>query len=300
MTPVIDAMIVGAEKAGTTSLLRYLSEHPEVVSHEGMEMPFFVDEELYKKGWDWAHKEYFSSKMGGTIILAKSVGCMYWPHVPERLYAHNPNMKLIAALRNPVDRSYSAYWYAVQKGREDKKTFEEAIAAEPERLECGNDFHLRYHAYVYRGLYARQLLGLLEFFPAEQLQVVIFEHFKTAPERTIMELFRFLDLSSARVDVMKRHNETLSNRKPVLDYFRSNTALLPRIIKFILPKNSRRKALSLLEQLGRNREAIPPINADTEASLNVFYEQEIASLERLFGKDLAIWHQVIDQQRSTS
>lgn len=289
MSRLIDAMIVGVEKAGTTSLLRYLSEHSQVSSHEVMEMPFFVDNEIYQKGWDWAYKEYFPFEVNTRVLLAKSVGCMYWEHVPERLYAHNPDMKLIAMLRSPVDRAYSAYWYAVQMGREDKRTFEEAIAAEKERLKTGEDFHFRYHAYLRRGFYSKQLERLFRVFHPDQVKIVILEDFKRNPQKTVNELFEFLTLDSVSVNVGQRHNETTGGRNPILFLLGMQGGLFRKVLSRCLPRSLKEKTKSLVVSLGNKKKKILPINEETKSRLLRFYEADVALLERIIGKDLTIW-----------
>jgi len=289
MTRLIDVMIVGVEKAGTTSLLRYLSEHPEVISHKDMEMPYFVDDEKYKKGWDRAHKEYFPSEIDRRVLLAKSVGCMYWELVPERLHAHNPDMKLIVVLRNPVERAYSAYWYALQMGREDKKTFEDAIFAEEERLKTGEDFHLRYHSYLRRGLYGRQLERLLKFFDLGQVRIVMFEDLKTKPAGVVADLFGFFALDPVLANVDKRHNETFGSTNAILYWLGSKSPILRKAVGSFVPDGIKRTAKYFIIKAGNRKKEIPPISEETRAQLLRYYEADIDLLQKLLRKDLSIW-----------
>jgi hypothetical protein len=289
MNCVVDAMIVGVEKAGTTSLLRYLSEHPGIASHEAMEMPFFVHDETYQKGWDWAYKRYFVPKAQATVLLAKSVGCMYWERAPERLYAHNPSMRLIAVLRNPIERAYSAYWYAIQMGRESKKTFEEAIEVEAERLETGKAFHLRYHAYLRRGLYGEQLQRLFKMFCPYQVKVVIFEEFRADPQSTVSELFEFLSLKPAKVDTEYRHNQTLGRANTFFSWRGSQSTRFRRWSDYFLPGSLRNRAKTFHEDTGRTRREIPAINEKTRVRLMQFYDADIDIVEATIGRRISEW-----------
>lgn len=285
MTRQIDAMIVGVEKAGTTSLLRYLSEHPEIASHEVMEMPYFVNNDIYRNGWKQSFKDYFNTGIGQKIILAKSVGCMYWNHVPERLYQHNPNLKLIAVLRNPVDRAYSAYWYALQMGREDKMTFEEAILAENERLKTESDYHLRYHAYLHRGLYGLQLNHLLKFFKPDQIKIIAYEKFIENPTETVNSLFNFLDLNIVKVNTTIRHNETSRERNQTITWLERQNPVIRKGISAFLPVNLKNKIKSLLERTNHKQsQKIPSIDARFKSQLIKFFEDDDLLLQEISKK----------------
>ena len=285
MTRRIDAMIVGVEKAGTTSLLRYLSEHPEIASHEVMEMPYFVNDDIYRNGWERSFKDYFNTNTDQKIILAKSVGCMYWNHVPERLYQHNPNLKLIAVLRNPVDRAYSAYWYALQMGREDKMTFEEAILAENERLKTERDYHLRYHAYLHRGLYGLQLNHLLKFFKTDQIRIIAYEKFIESPTETINSLFNFLDLNLVKVNTAIRHNETSREKNQTIAWLERQNPFIRKGISAFFPINLKNKIKSLLERTNHKQsQKIPPIDAQFKSQLIKFFEDDDLLLQEISKK----------------
>jgi hypothetical protein len=287
----LDAMIVGVEKAGTTSLLNYLSQHPEIASHTGMEFPYFVKEELYQNGWDNAFSQYFRQDIGAALLLGKSVGCIYWAEAALRLFRHNPAIKLIAVLRNPMDRAYSAYWYAVQMGREDTNTFEQAIDLESERLRTGEDFHLRYHAYLRRGLYAAQLESLLEFFSPDQIKVVLFEEFKNKPQVVTDEIFDFLGVAHAPVDVSASHNTTVGSRGMLAVTDKGALGATLRRVSWILPMAIRERLKTSLRSLGRREMSIPPMKGDTRERLAAYFEPDMSRLECFLGRDVNIWRQ---------
>ena len=114
-------------------------------------------------------------------------------------------MKLVAVLRNPVDRAYSQYHSEIRKGFEDLPTFEEAIAAEPERLSGEREkvtadptyesHSLSHHSYLARGIYADQFERWFEHFPREQFLILKFEDFADHPKRALRRCEKFLDIS---------------------------------------------------------------------------------------------------------
>jgi hypothetical protein len=119
-----------------------------------------------------------------------------------------PDVKLIVLLRNPVDRAYSQYQMNVKKGYE-ALTFEDALAAEPQRLcdaESRSDPHWRYASYTTRGLYAEQLEWWLAEFPREQLLVLKSESFFARPDEGLQQALAFLGLPAWSPASYEVHN----------------------------------------------------------------------------------------------
>ncbi|HKK08845.1 MAG TPA: hypothetical protein VKA44_08180, partial [Gemmatimonadota bacterium] len=147
-------MIVGAQKAGTTSLFRYLAGHPGLAAHPQREMPYFLVDELYAAGYEAAFEKYFGvGGDSGRLPLAKHVMAMYSQKAVDRLRGHNPEVRVVAVLRNPAERARSAYLYARRRGWEPLPTFEAALRAEPQRLAAEGWEHWRQCAYARNGQY---------------------------------------------------------------------------------------------------------------------------------------------------
>lgn len=130
-----DFLIIGAQKGGTTSLYTYLCQHPRVVGASRIEVHFF--DLAYDKGWWWyrSHFPVHVFRRGERIVTGEaSPYYIFHPLVPERVRKDLPNVKLVAILRNPVDRAYSHYQHVRRNGREPL-SFEEAIEREPPRTE---------------------------------------------------------------------------------------------------------------------------------------------------------------------
>jgi hypothetical protein len=230
-------LIIGAQRAGTTSLFRYLLQHPDVAGPSGgdaavwwvKETHFF--DEKFSKGVDW-YRSFFplastrerNRKRGHDLQAGEATPYyMFHPAVPARAAATIPNAKLIALLRDPVERAYSHYQMMSRTGRE-KLGFEEALAAEPERLAgveeallaeeemllpSGSRAHHqhRHRAYFARGLYAEQLERWLEHFPREQLLVLKAEDMLARPTETYAEVLAFLGLREWALDDFPEHNK---------------------------------------------------------------------------------------------
>ena len=211
-------LIIGAQRAGTTSLFRYLQEHPEVAwpratkreAAWSKEIHFFDDR--YWRGVAW-YRGFFPleatqrvARVFGRNLLAceASPSYLFHPAVPERVKETLPDGKFIAILRNPVDRAYSHHRLMMRSKREHL-SFEDALAAEEERLteerprvDVNKPKHrsdrYRHHAYVAKGLYVEQLERWLEHFPREQLLVLSTEEFAEDPEGTYGTVLSFFGL----------------------------------------------------------------------------------------------------------
>jgi hypothetical protein len=186
-------LIIGGQRCGTTSLYRYLSEHPDV--HPGLvkEIQFFTLN--YGKGVDWYRSQFPPESVGGHSFDA-SPYYLFHPAAPERASGLLPDARLIALLRNPVDRAFSHYQHNVGNGLEDLG-FEEALEAEESRLAGDPGYsgaaHRRY-SYVARGMYEPQLARWLDRYDRSALKVLVSEEFFADPAGSFAGVLRFLRL----------------------------------------------------------------------------------------------------------
>jgi sulfotransferase family protein len=218
-----DYLIIGAQRAGTTSLHRYLVQHPGVRTMLRTKGVHFFDT-AYGRGISWyaarfptkAYAWYVARRHGVELRTGEaSPYYLFHPHVPRRVAEHLPQVKLIALLRDPVQRAYSHYQHEVARGFETL-SFEEAIEAEPARLATEtermaadplyNSFAHQHHSYLARGRYAEQLDRWRSFFADEQLLVLSSERFFAEPERTFARVLDFLGLPAFTPDAYERHN----------------------------------------------------------------------------------------------
>jgi hypothetical protein len=165
--PLPDFLILGAQKAGTTALYAYLRWHPEITGPSWKEVSYF--DRHYRRGLSW-YRGHFPIGAGDRLVGEASPGYLFHPLAPERVRATVPDAKLIALLRDPVDRALSHYHHEVALGREPL-SFDEALEAEPERTrgederlvtEPGYFSHAWWdYTYLARGRYAAEARGVL-------------------------------------------------------------------------------------------------------------------------------------------
>lgn len=198
-----DFIIIGAQKAGTKSLYNYLIQHPDVKAARRKEVHYFDLNHEKSASWYQSYFPLVRRAAKHRISGEASPYYIFHPLVPERIAASLPKVKLIALLRNPIDRAYSHYQHSVKFGFE-KAPFDEALRRERELLPAETahlrsdpgyrSFAHRHYSYVSRGLYAEQLERWLRFFTADQLLILKSEELFTEPERTFLRVVRFLEL----------------------------------------------------------------------------------------------------------
>jgi len=210
--PLPDFLIIGAQRSGTTSLYRYLLAHPQVLPASPSKGVHYFDKHPEKSlRWYRAHfptaaaRRKREARFGGPIVTGEgSPYYLFHPHVPARAAAAVPDARIIAMLRDPVERAYSHYQQEYARGFEDAETFERAIDLEPERLAGERErmladpayqsHELQHHSYIARGEYVDQLQAWRAHYPEQQVHVICAERFFADPAGAYAGVLRFLGL----------------------------------------------------------------------------------------------------------
>jgi hypothetical protein len=206
-----NALIIGAMRSGTTSLYTYLAQHPDVCASRLKEPNYFARH--YNRGEKW-YRALFSPKSHHQVRFEATSYYLFHPLASQRVHAAMPDAKLIAILRNPTARAYSHYQHCVAKGVETL-SFEEALAAEKDRLAAGKTWDLRHFSYVSRGHYAEQIERWLSLFPREQFLFLKAEEMYADPHACMSLVQRFLGLKAVPlVDVAAKNTREYSSIDP--------------------------------------------------------------------------------------
>jgi hypothetical protein len=215
-------IMIGAQRCGTTSLFRALTAHPQLMRplfHKGVN---YFDLNYYR-GADW-YRSHFplaeiarcrTARYGPAMAFEASGYYLYHPLALQRLAGDLPAIKLVAMVRNPVERAFSAYKHEYARGFE-QESFERALALEDERLAGEVDrmrddpayesFSHRHHSYRRRGQYAEQLERALALVPAERVHVIQSEAFFRHPADEYRRLVSFLGLRPFELADFRQHN----------------------------------------------------------------------------------------------
>jgi hypothetical protein len=281
-------IVVGAAKAGTTSLYHYLAEHPEVYMSPEKEPNFFSKEEIesqnlyYKKkniNTIEEYKKLFCEAKNEKAVGEASVSYLYYPFVPQKIKNFIPDARIIISLRNPFERAFSHYLMDLRLGYINI-SFEDVVYKRVEH----KYLNLYYQQYVELGFYFEQVRRYIKCFGEDQVKIILFEDLKNKPKETISNLYRFLDV-----------------KENFLPHFESrhNVFKLPknRLFSRIYSIHGLRKVISSLMS-GKLKERInnifcntkrPIINLKTKEFLLSLYFNDIEKLETLIERDLRNW-----------
>lgn len=213
--PKLDFIVIGAQKAGTTSLFEYLRRHPEVSLPVGKEVPFFSHDIGYARGFE-AYMESLAREQDGgvadtslkwgTVTPQYMVGGVYAGAneghydertVPGRIRDALPDVRLVAVLRDPVERAVSHHRMNVMRGAE-RRSFDEAIEGliAPQALREARLSPEESSGYVVWGEYGRILAGYTDVFPREQLLTVFTEQLRSDPAALMRTVHGFIGVEA--------------------------------------------------------------------------------------------------------
>jgi hypothetical protein len=293
-------LIIGAGKAGTQSLVHYLAQHPSIFILVGREPSFFALEgqklNFRAHGIPKSHVgsvavtniekycELFCDVRDETAIGEKSPLYLYHPQAPKRIKKYVPKAKLIAVLRNPVERSYSAFLQLKSAGRE-YLSFEQALSGENVRA-C-NNWGYEYF-YKDQGFYYTQLQRYFDIFASDQVKVYLYEDFKTDPISILLDIFRFLGVDDTFLpDLSLRHNVGgVPRSKIVHSFLVSKSNSFKNTLKLLLPRELRERMRHFLRDINLHK---PHMLSDTRKELIASYREDVLKLQCLVKRDLSNW-----------
>jgi len=287
--------IVGAQKAGTTSLYHYLEQHPEVYMSSRKEPHFF---DGMQSRYRWArgrmppvtdpedYRALFRGVNNEKAVGEASTSYIYSSLAPVQIEKSLPNARIIAILRNPADRAYSNFLHCVRSGREPLTSFAEALRAEEARKR-DNWAPLWY--YKEKGFYYPQVKRYLDVFDHDQVKIYLYDDLRAKPLDVLRDMFGFLGVDETFVpDLTVEHNTAgLPRNKRLYVMVQRlgvwNPALKVDALERFLPAGSIRRIKS------RFFAAPPPFPAEVRQQLLDAYREDIQELEDLIQRDLSHW-----------
>jgi hypothetical protein len=311
--------IIGAAKSGTTSLHEYLAQHPQIYMSFPKELNFFsfldstpsfsgppcepgnpvLRDRLRREMYDlsittWPdYRKVFSRVRSEQAIGESSVSYLYFPQAAERIRRSVPDARLIAILRNPVDRAYSKYRQLRRDSAEPLVQFEQAVAAEPARMQANWS---PAWFYVDRGCYHRQLKRYYELFDHRQIHVVLYDEFMERPVETLQGILAFLEVdTSFRADLSQRHNVFEEGSVPAnmtLYEFVVRPNWFSTMARAVLPTKLLIHLRPIVKKVITKKSSgleISPLTDRTRQSLQQVFREDILLLQDLIQKDLSEW-----------
>jgi hypothetical protein len=234
-----DFVIIGAAKAGTTSLYAWLCADPLVARPKAKEIHYFSFS--YERGIDWYRQFFplererarFAAAHGRPFVTCEaSPSYMNDRRAPARMASVLPDAKLIVLLREPVDRAYSQFQMRRRDGEESIASFVEALAREDPALIGGPPVAPSARTYLERGRYAEHLERWFAHFPRERFHIATLDELAADPQGELDRVHDFLGLPRHRPDRLEpmytADYEQLraDERAPVAAYFRPHNERL--------------------------------------------------------------------------
>jgi hypothetical protein len=293
-----DFIVIGAGRAGTTSLHEYLAQHPEIFIPPLKSPSFFYAKDLsgspladavhdippwFVRG-EADYRKLFEAPR--RFRLAGEVSPVYLAstRVAARIAQWRPDAKLIAIMRHPADRVYSRYVARRRDGLEHTATFEELVEREASESLLRDDAHATYLA---GGMVSHFLRTYFQHFPARSISIHFYEDFARDAAGVVAAMCRFLGVDERfRFDFRRIHNPSGGRiRNPIVGGLWRASEPVRRALRPFLPKHLRDAAF---RRVTAKTEKIP-IEPRTRQRLIEIYRRDILELQELTGRDLSRW-----------
>lgn len=273
---------IGAQKCATTWLFDLLELHPDAALSSVKEIHFFSL--FYGYGYEWYESHFSDDATQAQVLGEFSTSYFSDLAAPQRIKEKYPDVKLLLALRNPIDRLMSNHKHEIRIGHltGNDTTVESGIKNNP--------------TYVDQGLYATHLKRWYEHFDKDQILVVNYDDVRSNAESVEQTLYEFLGLKpQTNFDNLEKSNPSYVYRSPVVEKIRSGAFDLMHALGLEKAWDMARKTGLQKIYRSMNRapsdNVVPPMKDETRQELYKIFEPEIIELEKLTGMDLSNWKQ---------
>jgi hypothetical protein len=303
-----DFLVIGAGKSGTTSIDKYLNQHPGIFVPKSKEPNFFGYENMKIEDFDGNAEEIahfrnsvttldrylqiFEEAQPHQIKGETSNTYMYHEQAPYRIKYYIPDVKLIAVLRQPAGRLYSRYLHLARENRTPTRDFADCLDR--------NSIWWRRNDLIKEGFYYNNLVKYFELFPRENIKIYLYEELQESPLEVMRDIYTFLGVDTGfEPDVTLRYNESGFVKNAFLNRIYGQGGVISRSIRMLLPgtlvqklKGNLALKKKMLELRGKNlyKPGMDPIIK--KRLIQEVYADDIRQLEKLIGKDLSHWLKV--------
>lgn len=287
-----DFLVLGAYKSGTTALHHYLRAHPEIFIPERKEPNYFAFVDAVEPFEDPVARtsirssdEYnrlFAGARTNQKLGEVSPAYLTIPSACARIAQMAPDARLIAVLRNPIDRAYSDYLMYRRRGEEHEESFLDALRRQSERLRSVDPTA----HYITTGLYFAQLARYFETFDHSQLCVLLHEELSGDRDRVLRDLFAFIgvDPDVAIAEQEASNVSGVPKGLPLRLAYGFRNRFRDQLRPLVPSSLKRRLDASLERRLTRE-----PMEEEARAWLRDVYRQDVERLAELLNRDLSSW-----------
>ncbi len=296
-------LILGAAKSGTTSLYHYLKRHPQIYMSQIKEPSFFAFEGTkpsIQGPWkQWAahnlitdiraYRALFQDVSNEVAIGEASTIYLVHPKAPQRIEHHVPDAKLITILRDPAERAYSDYCMQRLFRGESLASLHQAVRRRKARLQKNErSVQLRQND---AGFYYTHLKRYFDIFDRNQIQIYLYEDFKTNPVSMLQDVCQFLGADLAFIpDMSTRYMAGGVPRNKIWSTLLVRLNSIKPVLKPLVPPILRQHLVDYVDNLqGRLLVKAPPLTPEIRRELIQMYRKDILQLEHLIQQDLSSW-----------
>ena len=303
--------IVGAAKAGTTSIYRYLSKHPDVYMSPIKEPHYFckdircknfnksylensrfnLDDYLSKHILIEKHIAYIEDELqylelfrdvkNEKMIGEASTGYLYSKVAAQEIYEFDSHAKIVMVIRNPIDRAFSHWMMDLRDNDVCHKSFIDAIADDQAKKEKGwGESHL----YIELGLYFEQIKRYQDVFCKDQILIMLYDDLKDNAYKFYSEIVSFLNLEPINIDTNKRHNAASIPKYPLMNSIIKNLGL-NKCFGSILPITIKQN----IKKIMSNTDDLPVLTSRDQEQVARYFSDDIEKLEKLITRELSNW-----------
>lgn len=283
-------IIVGAAKAGTTSLYHYLSGHPNVFMSNPKEVNYFSKEEIMKQGLYYqdfkakdfvSYKKLFSDVSDEIAIGEGSVSYLFYPDTPNKIKTAIPDVKIIILLRDPVERAFSHYLMDYRMGLVSL-SFEDIFYKKVDNKKLS----LYYQQYIELGLYYEQVKRYINLFGKEQVRIYLQEDLRKDANGVVLDLYDFLKIDKSYTPCVNKEHNAFSMPKNEFIHKLYSSNFIRSIASAIFTNTLKEKVKNIFFE----RKKKPVLGQSVRNDLQEMYKKDIQDLERMIGRDLAHWY----------
>lgn len=271
LTPLdINFVIIGATKSATTWLQRHLQSIPGIYM-PGPELHYFS--RSHEKGTAW-YLDQFAPPSRDMLVGEKSNSYLETPNAAKRMNGLLPHARLVAQLRNPVERAYSDYCMLFRRGEVDsdiRKHLDPRLAADGRFLRSGD--------------YASLLEPFIDVYGREPLLVLFYDQLVESPGDQLSQLYAHISINNA--PAIKSISERVKDRDAEILPLALRRTL--RSIKPLIRPLRGKKSFEIIRSVLAKRPAYPPLGEDLKLRMTSFYRPRMEALEHLLGQPLPGW-----------
>jgi hypothetical protein len=292
-----DFFIVGAPKCGTTALIEYLKQHPDVFVPERKELDYFGSDLVFKR-YSLSEEQYLSWFRGANGQKRAGEGSVWYlrsARAAAEIKAFAPDARIIIMLRNPVEVMHALHGQRVYNGNEDIEDFAAALEAEEDRARglrlpqrASDDFGCFYRE---TARYASQIERYFDVFGRDQVRVILYDDFARETAPVYRDTCRFLEIDESFQPSLHVVNARKRVRSGAVREFLRRPPAPARVFLRALGLRPDRNGgyKGWLRRVNSTARSLRPLDPELRKKLQGEFQPEVSQLSKLLGRDLTHW-----------